>query len=76
MSEWISVKGKLPKDGRWYLVAATIEVPGGGKRVASMAFLDFDTRTNEPIWLSHNDEDSGEWDNVTHWMPLPEPPNQ
>lgn len=39
MSEWISVDYQLPESGEWYLVAATTEAPGGGERVATMAFF-------------------------------------
>lgn len=73
MSEWIGVEERLPKGGDWYLVSATTETPGGGEVVTTMAFLDADTESGEPIWLAHNDTHAGEWHGVTHWMPLPEP---
>lgn len=62
MSEWISVKDRLPED--------------------HVAVLVFDSvcRNIYKAWMSH---DLGEWFseeylpdflNITHWMPLPEPP--
>lgn len=62
MSEWISVKDRLPED--------------------HVAVLVFDSvcRNIYKAWMSH---DLGEWFseeylpdflNITHWMPLPNPP--
>ena len=76
MTNWVSIEDQLPEDGRWYLVAAKTETPEGGKQVTTMAFLSFDIDIGQPIWLSHNDKKSGEWDNVTHWMILPSPPKK
>ena len=72
MSDWISVSDKLPKTKRrWYLIAAK---DGDGNKITTMAFLD--VAGDDVLWLTHNDKDAAydEWDNVTHWMPLPEPP--
>lgn len=63
---WISVKDRLPE-----------EVDGGSKPVlAIVKFVDFDRNvwSNNYIiaWTEH-----GEWGCrgiVTHWMPIPEPP--
>ena len=59
MSEWISVKERLPETGEWMLAWC-----GNGCSVAAHPFLDgrgwFDTNLL-PIF-------------VTHWMPLPTPP--
>lgn len=81
MSDWISVKDKTPKQGEWYLICSDCNMPH--ERVVSMAFLDSVENgdyLSEPSWLTHNDYyrningQNGEWEKVTHWMPLPEPP--
>ena len=76
MSEWISVKDRLPdKTGR-YLVLKNRIAPDclGGNRtdiVILRFFVDkgFRMPTHIPDWI--NEEINEE---VTHWMPLPEPP--
>ena len=57
--EWISVKDGLPKKSLSVLVY--------GKSIRTVALFDIDNRFY-PDWgtLSHND--------ITHWMPLPDPP--
>ena len=75
MSEWISVKDRLPdKTGR-YLVLKNRIAPDclGGNRtdiVILRFFVDkgFRMPTHIPDWI---DEEINE--EVTHWMPLPEP---
>lgn len=78
LAGWISVDDRLPKHGEWYLVSATTEAPGGGERVTTMAFFDSSEDSSHPLWLAHNDTESDEWSEVTHWMPLleamPKPP--
>ena len=57
--QWISVKNRLPSKDGCYLVAVTD---------------DHDRRYFKTTWFSCN---GGSWfpkQNVTHWMPLPEPP--
>jgi len=58
MTEWISVKDELP-DERYVLC-----FQGGA--------------SNNPIHVGFRSNHSGHWlpnlYNVTHWMPLPEPP--
>ena len=72
VSPWVSVDDRLPEYGRWYLITTTHQ--GFNERISTMAFLD--SCGDEVIWLSHNDkeDDFSEWENVTHWMPLPEAP--
>lgn len=62
MSEWIKAEDRLPE--YWVDVWAWVEWHGG-------------SRCGTETWL----EDDGQWAmgsakgfNVTHWMPLPEPP--
>ncbi|MEE8289765.1 MAG: DUF551 domain-containing protein [Nitrosomonadaceae bacterium] len=72
MSEWIEVTDRLPKRGEWYLISAG---PNRRRPMTTMAMLDSCTESGRAMWLSHNDlADDDEWENVTHWMPLPEPP--
>jgi len=61
MSEWISVDDRLPEEGAWYLCYHS----------------DFD------IEVLTFDPDDKIWENdyyshieVTHWMPLPAPPEE
>ena len=59
VSDWISVEDRLPDAGKWYLCWS--------RNQAQIIFLD----TAKPIiWL----QDGDYLENVTHWMPLPEPP--
>jgi len=59
--EWISVSDRLPEVGNWCLAFSDNQ--------PEILFID----SHEPvIWIQH-----GDWlDKVTHWMPLPEPPNE
>lgn len=62
MSEWISVKDRLPKDGQLVLICTA-----GIKDAAS--FTDFYFPKYRKWALQ------GMTFHPTHWMPLPEPPN-
>jgi hypothetical protein len=67
MSEWISVKERLPKYGQQVLAFDCIE-----DCVDVMSFEPEENNCPEGWYTSswwHRDEDD-----VTHWMPLPEPP--
>ena len=60
MNEWISVKARVPDDSKMVLIA-------GG-----VGFYDKEIKG----WRTLVGRDSGrliEWE-VTHWMPLPNPP--
>ena len=64
MSEWISVKDRLPKSR---FVVLAYEKP---LNTINMSFYE----KNSESWI---DCDSGYYLNsVTHWMPLPEPPKE
>lgn len=68
MNEWISVGDRLPAKQKWVL-ATTFE----GDICQACIIGEYDGRPNWNI-VPH----SGNWfkstDSVTHWMPLPEPP--
>lgn len=60
MSEWISVKDKLPANGNKVLY-----YDANYKKI-DCSLYDYDCFM----------ETSRAFHNVTHWMPLPEPPNE
>jgi hypothetical protein len=63
MSEWISVKDRLPKEGRLVLI----------NRIYHPLSLDYliDFPSSPSIWARLRDDEMCQ---VTHWMELPEPP--
>lgn len=70
--EWINVKDSLPAD-RGYtghvLVARTLHYdPQFGDRDVTMGYLSLDGWQNDRGPLLRDGEE------VTHWMPIPEPP--
>ena len=72
---WISVEDRLPAGGNWYIINSNCNSPFQ-PNVVTMAFLDHGD--DGFVWLVHNDEsrnysERGEWEGVTHWMPLPIP---
>ena len=76
MSNWISTKEKLPRDGEHGLCAVyRMDNPSNEKLVAPFTFMD-----NE--FHPYADEDNIVMDDYwvdplywpTHWMPFPEPP--
>lgn len=78
MSNWISVKDNMPPTGEWYLISSDMNLPY--ERIVTMAFLDDDVNGGS-LWLPCGDSgrlsgDCCEWENVTHWMQLPEAPNE
>lgn len=56
--EWISVKDRLPKDDEIVTICTEKGFVYAGELIGDTWFLDNDSLTA----------------NVTHWMPLPEPP--
>ena len=70
--EWISVKDRLPEYGR----AVLISIKGTVQHVTfSLDGADDTPDWFEPYWFDHDDELKIWWNKVTHWMPLPKPPN-
>lgn len=66
--EWISVKDRLPETGDTVLAWRESTFTPGVYYASTGTFGFY----HEGIW---GDKDEDNW-NVTHWMPLPEPPEQ
>lgn len=73
-AEWISVEERLPEPNEECLVSARV----GDRVVIDLGEIVryYDGRTNKYgyTWMITNDWDEGEGCEITHWMPLPEPP--
>ena len=69
VQEWISVAERLPEEEGWYLVYTT---PNRGHKSINKAMFckGYAWGNFEPYWRGAG----GHWANVTHWMPIPEPP--
>lgn len=73
MSEWISVRDRLPEStGEYVLVLASGKPSENVTLVQAYKLAEFDANDG---WIL---EMYPEWENptVTHWMPLPEPPEE
>jgi len=76
---WIAVSERLPEEYETVLVATDGSVSAGEIR-----FPDGECGMDEPWWMVFKDkrDRSAAWaglvalNDVTHWMPLPEPPTQ
>lgn len=72
MSEWISVKERLPDDNHDTLLVCLLakheDAPSGEVVVDTDAFYTSDGEFR--FWSGSNVYE------VTHWMPLPEPPKE
>ena len=80
MGEWISVKDKLPdKDGNYLCCWGEhkgIAICSFAKNLRKVDKYDFKGK-NRAGWYDYDSEwGYGEMCNVTHWMPLPELPNE
>lgn len=63
MTEWISVEDRLPEEGEWVL---TFSRKVNIKMWENNIFYDGDVNYYCPIGVENG---------VTHWMPLPAPPD-
>ena len=80
VNEWISVKDRLPKEDGHYLViwnfnkTTCTEVLCFAKDARKVDKYDF-VRKWKNVWYEY-DSEWGHYtvDDVTHWMPLPQPP--
>ena len=81
MNNWISVKDRLPEEGkrvigwgqRWIDVG---EVMYGTADDYDPDHIIPDDQPNEVRWRWHRDGTLVHDQNVTHWMPLPDPPKE
>ena len=62
MSNWISVKERMPDDGVRVLVYSKHKWTSIGSTIKGHKVKKF------------YDGDGLSWNSITHWMPLPEPP--
>jgi hypothetical protein len=73
-SKWISVEERLPEPNVGCIVAAkvgNIMVTDFAERVA---YYNLRTQETTYAWEIMHDWDEGEGCEITHWMPLPQPP--
>ena len=81
MSERISVKDRLPEDGSYLCVAdvyryQVVCIKTYAKDLSKVSEEAF-AKVFRGGWYDYDSEDGYyECDNVTHWMPLPEPPKE
>lgn len=72
MSEWISVKDRLPEDGQKVLAFG-----GGERRYYCVAKFFKHFNDGGDFWhLGAKDRKYSPGYKITHWMPLPEPPKE
>ena len=74
---WIPVSERLPEDGREVLVLVEELITAGAHYQFGAAFNDDDVLVETPTWVLGLEEETYGFDAyaaVTHWMPLPEPP--
>ena len=71
VQKWISVDDELPEEEGWYLVYTT---PNREHKSINKAMFckGYAWGNFESYWRGAG----GHWANVTHWMPLPEPPER
>ena len=76
MSEWIRVEDRLPEEGDDILAYGC--APGNNQYITMNVTYVFD-KEKRPIWrIVSSGCGCCDWPmvNVTHWMPLPEEPNE
>lgn len=82
IQKWIPVTERLPelfdKDQDWSKTVLFITTQGyifsGYRHIAIPQKSFYDDDWTPPYWLNESEELEFEDDEVTHWMPLPEPP--
>lgn len=82
--QWISVEERLPeiyeKDPDWSVTVLFMTAQGhihsGYRNIGRPQTSFYDDSWTPPYWLDESENLSFEEDEVTHWMPLPEPPEE
>lgn len=71
---WVSVKDRLPQKGENGFPMVIVHTKAGE---VAVGFLDYHDYHGDKWCVLHDYTDGVEFsDNVTHWMPLPEPPKE
>ena len=70
MSEWISVKDRLPKYGKRVLTYT----PGMANQITVDAYDRYYVDVDDEWYEGWRYRGNHAKNNITHWMPLPEPP--
>jgi len=80
MNKWILTKDKLPEDGEYVLVYNFTDANNDSKGLNCATLIkEFsEEHGNLNRWHIENSRVYvyEEWNEVTHWMPLPEPPHE
>lgn len=71
VQRWIPVTERLPKKEGWYQVFTS---PDKGHKSINKARYSLEPEWSVNAGKGRWNGSGGTWTNVTHWMPLPEPP--
>lgn len=66
---WVSVKDRMPEPNKDVLLAVYCEETDSYYQVIAWQTTSGDWDSNDEVFCQYDDE-------VTHWMPLPEPPEE
>ena len=73
--QWISVEERLPdKEGKYLVTVYDGITPDVLYFYKRYPYCNSGIRTDRPVWCGYDDYGDFEVKSVTHWMPLPEPP--
>ena len=80
--EWINVKDRLPENDDEVLIGSFYKDSEPGYRHVArhsngewqVQFGTYSLKNSVSIYINFNYFEDGEW-YITHWMPLPDPPN-
>ena len=75
--QWISVEERLPdKEGKYLVTVYDGITPDVLYFYKRYPYCNSGIRTDRPVWCGYDDYGDFEVKSVTHWMPLPEPPEE
>ena len=78
--KWISVRDRFPEEDGRYLVhipdswAYKVQILNFAKKLKKTGMYEFRHLRRRGWWDCDNEYGAREWNEVTHWMPLPEEP--